>query len=177
MIIFLVGLRGTGKTTVGRLLAERLGLPFHDADAELQATEQRSIRDIVTADGEAAFRDIEERILKTLIGRGPAVIATGGGVVLRPDNRKRMAESGKVVWLTADAATLWQRLRADQATLQQRPDLSGGGISEIEDMLRSRETLYRACAHVVISTQHRSPEQIVADIVGVCSTSSWITAR
>src|SRR5713101_3976970 len=78
--LFLIGLRGSGKTTVGRLLASRLGLPFHDADDVLETKSGRSIRDLVQTDGEPAFRDLEERVLAELVARGPAVIATGGGV-------------------------------------------------------------------------------------------------
>jgi shikimate kinase len=82
-MLFLVGLRGSGKTTVGRLLAQALALPFYDADVELEAKAGRSIREIFAKDGETVFRNLEALILHELIGRGPAVIATGGGVVLR----------------------------------------------------------------------------------------------
>src|SRR5262245_9247282 len=109
MTIFLTGLRGSGKTTVGRALAERTGVAFRDADAELEARSGRSIREVITTDGETAFRDLEERTLIELIALGSAVIATGGGVVLRETNRARMKATGKVIWLTADADILWQR--------------------------------------------------------------------
>ena len=105
-MLFLIGLRGSGKTTVGRILAERLALPFRDADVELESHAGRSIRDIFAVDGETAFRDLEERNLIELIDLGPAVIATGGGVVLREANRVRMKNAGKVVWLTADAGAV-----------------------------------------------------------------------
>jgi len=170
--IFLVGLRGTGKSTVGRLLANELALPFLDADEELEFAESRSIVEIFRAFGEAGFRDREEKCLEKLIARGPAVVATGGGVVLREANRQRMKAAGKVVWLTADPATLWQRLERDSNTLQRRPPLSTGDITEVEEVLRAREPMYRALADFTISAQDRSPQQIVADIVALCSTSS-----
>src|SRR5262245_722959 len=116
-MIFLIGLRGSGKTTIGRAMAERLGLPFRDADADLEARSGRSIRDIFSTDGEAAFRDLEEQTLVDLIARGPAVIATGGGVVLREANRARLRAAGKVIWLTAAPDVLWQRTQADPATV------------------------------------------------------------
>jgi len=175
--LFLIGLRGTGKSTVGPLLAERLGLPFFDADAELEATAGRSIREIFAAEGEPPFRDLEEKLLVALLARGPAVIATGGGVVLREANRRRLSDSGRVVWLTADHATLWQRLQNDPAGGRQRPNLAGGGMSEIEELARQREPLYRSVAHLTISVVGRSPEQVASDIVTACSDSSSTKAR
>src|SRR5260370_21390495 len=114
--LFLVGLRGTGKTTVGALVATRLGWAFRDADAELEAFAGRTIRDIFATDGEEFFRDLEEQMLARLSEGGPAVIATGGGIVLRETNRRRFAEPAPVVWLTADPATRWQRLLNDPAS-------------------------------------------------------------
>jgi shikimate kinase len=175
--LFLIGLRGSGKTTAGRLVAAGLGWPFHDADAVLEAAAGRSIHDIFAADGEAHFRDLEERTLVELIAGGPAVIATGGGVVLREDNRRRMKTAGRVVWLTADADTLWQRILADPATADRRPNLSGGGREEVAELLRAREPLYRAVADLVVPVAGRSPEQIAGDILTACSTSSWTTVQ
>jgi len=177
MIIFLIGLRGSGKTTVGPLLAQRLALPFFDADAELEAKHGATIREIFARHGEPTFREFEELLLAELIARGPAVIATGGGVVLREANRRRMKSAGKVFWLHADAATLWQRLQADPLTAQRRPNLAGGGHIELEETLQIREPFYRSCADAVFPAQDRSPEQIVADMVALCSTSTSNTAR
>ena len=167
-MIFLIGLRGSGKTTVGRALAKRSGLPFRDADAELEARAGRSIRDIFLTDGEAAFRDLEEQTLNGLIARGPAVIATGGGVVLREANRARLRAAGKVIWLIAEADALWQRMHADSATVEQRPDLSCGGLAEIQEQMRLREPLYRSIADLIIDTGGRSPEEIATDILAAC---------
>ena len=167
-MLFLIGLRGSGKTTIGRVLAGRLALPFRDADVELEARAGRSIRDIFAADGEAAFRDFEEQTLVELIGRGPAVVATGGGVVLREINRARMKAAGKVVWLTADADALWARTQADPTTAGQRPDLASGGLAEVQELMRLREPHYRSVADLTIETAGRSPEQIAADILALC---------
>src|ERR1051326_5701426 len=120
-IIYLIGLRGTGKTTVGRLLAKLLNRPFHDADELLEQRAGRLIRDIFAAEGEAGFRDREEAILTELSAAGSSVIATGGGVVLRESNRETMRRTGVAVWLTADVDTLVQRLQSDPATMQRRP--------------------------------------------------------
>jgi shikimate kinase len=177
MRLFLIGLRGTGKTTVGRLLAERLLLPFSDMDVELESRHGRSIREIFASGGEAEFRRLEEQLLAELSQRGPAVIATGGGVVLSAANRERMKSSGKVIWLTAECDSLWRRIEQDRTTAVRRPDLAGGGRLELQQTLQAREPLYRACADVAISTQDRSPDQIAADIVALCLSSSWTMAR
>jgi shikimate kinase len=176
MIVYLVGLRGTGKSTVGRLLAERLGLAFHDADAVLEAKAGRSIRDIFAADGEAHFRGLEADVLRDLSRSGPAVIATGGGVVLREANRQLMQATGKTVWLTADIDTMLSRLQTDAAGAARRPDLAGGGRAEIEELLCLRTPLYQSCADLTFDTARRSPEAVVHDILASCSISSWTTA-
>ena len=138
--LFLIGPRGSGKTTVGRLVAQRLGIPFCDADQALEADAGRSVRAIVVEDGEPAFRDREEQILVKLVQLGPAVIATGGGVVAREANRQLLKTAGKAVWLTADADTLLERLTADPATAERRPNLSVGGrvTSERGNQTRSQ---------------------------------------
>jgi shikimate kinase len=167
-MIFLIGLRGSGKTTVGRILAERLALPFRDADVELEARVGRSIRDIFAVDGEMAFRDLEEQNLIELIAAGPAVIATGGGAVLREANRDRTKAAGKIVWLTTDAEILWNRMQNDPTTVERRPNLTVGGLAEMQELLRLREDLYRSIADITIDTTDRSPEMIAADILTLC---------
>jgi shikimate kinase len=161
--IFLIGYRGSGKTIVARLLAERLGWDWLDADTLLEALHQRTIRQIFADEGEVGFRDKESAILTELAGRERIVIATGGGIVLRPQNREKL-QSGRVVWLTADAETLWQRINADASTAERRPNLSVGGMAEVEQLLQVREPLYRECAHLAVSTMNRTPAQ-VADAI------------
>ena len=162
--LFLVGCRGTGKSTVARLLARRLGWEWIDADALLEARCGRSIRQIFAEKGATAFRDQETELLGELCRAEQQVIATGGGVVLRPANRARLKAAGPVVWLTADATTLWQRIQADAGTAERRPNLTVGGLAEVEELLRVREPLYSECASLSISTVGRSPEQ-VADAI------------
>jgi shikimate kinase len=163
-IIFLIGFRCTGKTTVARLLAEKLGWDWSDADSLLEARYGKSIRQIFASEGEAGFRDKEEQILAEACQLQRCVIATGGGVILRDINRKRMRSAGKVVWLTADAQTIWDRFQADPATSNRRPPLTVGGLAEIEEVLKMREPLYRACADLIISTTERSTEEIAQQI-------------
>ncbi len=163
-LIFLIGYRGTGKTTVARLLAERLGWHWLDADALLEARHGRSIRTIFAEEGEAGFRDKESALLPELCRLHNHVIATGGGVILRPTNRDQLRTAGHVIWLTADAATLWQRIQGDRTTSERRPNLTGGGLAEVEELLRVREPLYRECAHATFSTVDRGPEEVAEEI-------------
>jgi shikimate kinase len=167
--ILLTGYRCTGKTTVARLLAEKLGWDWIDADHLLETRHGRTIRQIFTEDGEAGFRDKEEQIFAKLCQLQRHVIATGGGVILREINRQRMRSAGKVVWLTADAPTIWKRLQADPTTAERRPPLTVGGLAEIEETLKMREPLYRACADLTISTVGRSTEEIARQIVDLLS--------
>jgi shikimate kinase len=163
--LFLIGPRGSGKSTVARLLARELGWDWLDADEELEKRYGRSIRAIFAAEGEAGFRDKEAAVLADLCRLPRHVLATGGGVVLRPSNRERMRASGRVVWLTADIETLWQRVQADGATAERRPVLTVGGREEIEEVLCFREPLYRQCAHFVVETTARSPAEAAAEIL------------
>lgn len=163
--LFLTGYRGTGKSTVAQRLAERLGWSWIDADALLEERAARTIREIFREEGEPGFREREAALLAELCRCQRHIIATGGGVILRADNRARLRQAGDVVWLTADAQTIWQRLQADASTRQRRPNLAGGGLAEIEDMLGSRRPLYEACADWTVDTAQRSPEEVVDAIL------------
>jgi shikimate kinase len=171
-LIFLIGARGAGKTTVARLLAERLGWRWLDADEEIERRSDKTIREIFAAAGEAGFRRLESGLLAELCQSPFQVIATGGGVVLKETNRALLRSAGRVVWLTADARTLWGRLQADPATPGRRPPLAGGGLPEVEQVLQARESLYRECADWVVSTVNRSPAETAAEIIAHLQTSS-----
>src|SRR4051812_44497385 len=141
--VLLVGPRGSGKTSVGRELAGRLGWRFVDADEELQRRAGMSVRDIFQAEGEPGFREREAALLPELCAPDDAVIATGGGVVLRPDNRARLSAAGLVVLLVADIDTLHRRISTDPASGATRPDLAGGGREEVAAKWAERAELYR----------------------------------
>jgi shikimate kinase len=163
--LFLIGYRGSGKTTVAELLAKRLGWQWLDADPLLEARAGRSIREIFADEGEAGFRDKESLLLDELCALRQHVIATGGGVILRPGNRGKLKAAGFVVWLTTEPRILWERINRDATTGQRRPNLTVGGLAEIEELLRQREPFYRECANLVVDTTGRTPEQIVDQIL------------
>jgi shikimate kinase len=165
----LVGYRGTGKSTVGRIVASRVDRPFLDVDSEIEARAGRSIAAIFAEWGEPAFRDWEERTLRELAVRYPgAVLATGGGAVLRPANRRLLADFGLVIWLQAEPAELARRLQADLDIGSRRPSLTPAGtIAEIAHVLDSRRTLYHEVADASIDTLGRTPGEIAELILGL----------
>jgi shikimate kinase len=168
-LIFLIGPRGSGKSAVARLLAARLGWDWADADHELECRAGRCIRDIFAAEGENGFRERESAVLVDLCRLERHVIATGGGAVLRPENRARLRASGRVVWLTADAATLSHRIQTDETNCERRPSLTGtaaaSSLQEIVQVLRAREPLYRECADFVVSTEGKAPEAVADELL------------
>jgi shikimate kinase len=164
-LVFLIGYRGTGKSTVARLLAARLGWSALDADELLETRHGKIIREIFAEEGEAGFRDKETALLEEACKLRKHVIASGGGVVLRPTNRELLRSAGIIVWLTADADTIWQRMQADASTASRRPALTVGGRAEIDELLRQREPLYRECAHFSVNSAKWTPEAIADEVL------------
>lgn len=165
--LILIGYRGTGKTTVARLLAERLGVTAVDGDPEIQHRTGKTIAEIFARDGETVFRDIEETVVAELLrSEEPIVLSTGGGAVLRPETRSRLRESGHVVWLTAEPETILARMQGDESTKTMRPSLTElPPMEEITALLEKRHTLYAETAHAVVVTDRRSVEEIVEEIL------------
>jgi shikimate kinase len=159
MNIVLIGYRGTGKSTVGRLLAARLGREFVSTDAEIVKRAQRTIPEIVTQQGWDYFRDLESDICRELASRDQLVIDTGGGAILRAQNVEALKKDGTVFWLTASVETIAKRIGGDN----QRPSLTGTKtfIDEIQDVLRERTPKYHAAADHSIATDDRSINQLV----------------
>jgi shikimate kinase len=147
--LFLVGLPGAGKSTLGRQIARRLDKRFVDADAELEHRLGVSIPTIFEIEGEAGFRDREEATLAELTQLTGVVLSTGGGAVLRPDNRTRLKENGTVIYLHADPATLWERVRHNRnRPLLQTTDPRARLVS----LYTERDALYREVADHVIAS-------------------------
>ncbi len=163
--LILIGHRATGKTTVGRLLAARLGWQFADVDEHIEAAFGGSIAQIFAIEGEAGFRLREATALEALCGRERHVIATGGGAILRAENRMRLRSSGYVAWLTAPPETIWARIQDDPTTAARRPNLTAsGGLEEVRTLLAARELLYREAAHFIVDADVPSPEAVAAAI-------------
>lgn len=170
MNLFLVGYRGSGKSTVGRILAAHCGWNFVDADQMLESRQGRSIREIFAKDGETAFREMESTILAEACGFTKTIVATGGGVILRESNRT-LLKSGFVVWLSAGPETLWKRILNDPTTAEQRPALAGGGLDEVKKLLEIRTPLYHEVASLEIPVDRVSPEQAANAILAVWTSS------
>ena|SRR5688500_3719344 len=165
MNLTLIGYRGTGKTTVARLVALDVGWEWVDMDVEIELRAGKSIAAIFADEGEPAFRDLESRVLGELVARDRLVIASGGGVVLREENRQAMKHSGKVVWLKASPETIVSRVAADHANVQRRPQLTtSGGLAEIVQLLERRTPLYHQCADLEVDTDGRQPDGIAMEI-------------
>jgi shikimate kinase len=166
MNFYLIGYRCTGKTTVGRLLAERLGWPLVDTDREIVDTAGMSIDCMVAAYGWPFFRQRESEVLSRVAAADRQVVATGGGIVLDKNNRQTMKTTGKVVWLTASETCIRTRMLADAATDDNRPPLTGRGLlEEIETVLAERKPLYENAADLTIATDRVRIEEICDRIV------------
>jgi len=166
MHITLIGYRATGKTTLARLLAERLAVDWVDADVEIERVAGKPIRAIFDDDGEPAFRDIEAAVIADLCRRNNLVLAAGGGAPLREESRLAMSAAGKVVWLKASPETIHRRMTGDTTTPDRRPSLTDRGpLEEIEHLLQQRSPVYREAADVEIDTEGKTPEQLIEEIL------------
>jgi shikimate kinase len=156
--IFLIGMMGAGKSTVGRLLAQATGFAFIDADRELEARSGVPIPTIFEIEGEAGFRRREATLLDELSTRAGVVLATGGGAVLDAETRARLRERGLVIYLRASADEVFRRTRRDKSRpLLQTDDPRG----RIEHLLAEREPLYAATAHLTFQSAAANPRRLV----------------
>ena len=155
--IVLVGMMGAGKSTIGRRLSARLALPFLDADAEIELAHDMPIPDIFAKYGEAYFRDGEVRVIARLLNNGPAVIATGGGAVMRQETRDRIREKAISIWLKADSDIIMRRVkrRSDRPLLQ-----TADPEATVERLIREREPVYGQ-ADVTVWSRDVPHEKIV----------------
>jgi shikimate kinase len=159
----LVGMMGSGKSTVGKRLARALGRPFVDMDAELERRCGVPIHTIFELEGEEGFRRRESNLLQKLCQATDLVLATGGGVVLREDNRALLRAHTRVIYLQAALQDLWIRLRHDRS----RPLLrSADPRARLAELLAAREPIYREVADLSVTTGQQAPERVVNEILG-----------
>jgi shikimate kinase len=170
---YLIGYRGSGKSTIGKQLAARLGCPIIDTDDAIEAEAGASIRQIFDAEGEAGFRDREERVIMQVAALPEScVVALGGGAILRAANQRAIRNSGRTIWLQGSPQFLHQRIVNDQSTAARRPNLSlQGGYDEVVEMLTIREPVYRQMAQMTVTTDLKTPDEIVAEI------AAWVDSR
>lgn len=162
MSIALIGLPGSGKSTVGRHLARRLGLPFADSDQVIETRLGCTIAAYFEREGEEAFRDIEQAVIDELTQAGPGILSTGGGAVLRPTNRQNLRQRGKVVYLRSSPEEVFRRLRRDTS----RPLLQvADPMARLRELFTARDPLYRETAHFSIDTGRPSVATLVNMIV------------
>lgn len=160
--LILVGMMGSGKSTVGRRLAAALGRRFVDADVELERRCGVPIPTIFELEGEAGFRKREATLIAELVMPASLVLATGGGAVIDPNSRQLMHQHGHVIFLQASLADLWHRLRRDRS----RPMLAAADPrARIESLLNQREPWYREVAHQTVLTGRQAIGRTVAEIV------------
>jgi shikimate kinase len=169
--IVLVGLMGAGKSTLGRRLAARLGLPFKDADAEIEAAAGMSVSDIFAIYGEDYFRDGERRVIGRLLQEGPIVLATGGGAFMSEATRTQVAASGISVWLKADLDVLMRRVRKrSNRPLLQNMDPE----NTMRELMAARHPIY-ALADVTVASRDIPHERVADDVIG--ALHAWLSAE
>ena len=163
MNIVLIGYRGAGKSTVGKLVAARLGRPIVSTDREIVRRAGSSISDIVAAHGWEYFRDLESTVCQELAGRDNLVIDAGGGAILRQKNVDVLKRNGRLIWLTASVETIAARIGSDT----QRPSLTGtkSHVEEIREVLNERMPKYQTAADVTIATDDRSIDELARTIL------------
>ncbi|HTU25366.1 MAG TPA: shikimate kinase [Pirellulales bacterium] len=164
--LFLIGYRGSGKSAVGRIAAERLGATFFDTDVEIERRAGKTVSEIFASDGETAFRTLEATVIDDLSRGQNCVLALGGGAVLRPGNRAKLKVRGRTAWLTAGPETLWQRIERHEAEGHRRPNLTAvGGLAEVVELLARRLPVYRESADWVVDTEGRTPAEVAGAIL------------
>ncbi len=147
-LIVLVGMMASGKTSIGKLLAQRLGIPFVDADQEIETAANMTIPEIFTRHGEADFRSGERRVIARLLRDGPRVLATGGGAFMSAETRQAISQRGISVWLQADAETLYRRARRrSNRPLLQTDDPEG----TIRRLIETRYPIYAEANLTILS--------------------------
>ena len=172
-MIFLVGLPGSGKSTVGRQLGRRLRIPFIDSDQAIEMRLGCTIRAFFEREGEAAFRDVEAQVIDGLTLDGPRILATGGGAVLRSENRQSLRERGYVVYLKSQPEELLRRVRHDA----KRPLLQvADPLQRLRELFDIRDPLYQEVAHCTVETGRPSVGNLVQTVMAQLALDGLIDA-
>ena len=166
MNIVLIGYRGTGKSVVGKLVAEALRMQCISMDGRIVERAGMSIPDIVENQGWSAFRDMESEIARELAKADNIIIDSGGGVIERPENIDALGVNSRIVWLKASVGVIVSRIQGDT----ERPSLTGGKsfTEEVAEVLERRTPKYKNAAHYEIDTDHLKPEQVADRIIEIC---------
>jgi len=165
MNVVLIGYRCAGKTSVGREISKRLGIPFLDTDQLVEQRCGKSVREIVSEGGWGWFRRMEKEVIKGLVSRDGTVISVGGGAVEEQENRDMIRRLGVVIWLSVHASAVLQRMKEDQITFRNRPPLSDRGTEEeIMEKLRERIPLYRGLAQLTVDTTAKGIQAVAGEI-------------
>jgi len=162
-VLVLVGLMGAGKSTIGRKMASMLGLPFRDADTEIEAVSRMTIPELFEAYGEAEFRDLERRVILRLLDDGPMVLATGGGAYMNAETRSAIAAAGVSIWLNADIDVLMDRV----SRRQNRPLLRNSDPRAVMQKLMNERYPVYALADLHMMTREEKKEIIADELIEV----------
>ena len=160
----LIGYRTSGKSTLGQLLSQALCMPYLDIDRVIEVhADGHTLTDCFLAIGDEAFRKLEAEVVAEMCAGDNCIIAFGAGSLKFPTSQQAAQRDSLVVYLQVSIPELWRRFQADPATADTRPDLAGGGIGEIEEMMVQREPVYFACADLVVDGT-RPPAELVSEI-------------
>lgn len=159
--IFITGFMGAGKTTIGQLLASQLQIPVIDTDVYIEQREGAAISEIFRDKGEAYFREAETAALQQLCTNEQKIVTTGGGIIMKEQNRQFMKKHGVVIFLEVDLAVIFDRLKGDTS----RPLIQNQEQARIQKLYESRLPLYREAAHLVIHTTDQTAEQVADEVI------------
>ena len=172
--VILIGFRGAGKTTVGKLLAERLNLPFLDLDDEVQRRVDLSIKEMVERYGWSYFREMERKVLEDLIEKEGCVVALGGGSVLHEDLMEKLRNRAFIIYLKISSVSAVEKITKDSKSEQTRPSLSNLSLfEEVERVLRERSPLYKKYADIIIESDGKDLNTLLKEILKHLEDEPW----
>jgi shikimate kinase len=165
--LVLVGLMGAGKSAVGKLVAQFLGIPFVDSDHEIERVSRMTIPELFESYGEPEFRKLEQRVIKRLLRTGPRVLSTGGGAFMNEETRAAIKENGLSLWLDADLETLWERvIKRDNRPLLKTENPK----KTLEDLMNARYPTY-ALAHLQVKSRDVKKDQVAEEVIAAVAST------